>query len=125
VIRYRDEAEAIAIANDSLTAAGGLVERLRAGGARRSADSHGTMWMNDYHVFNDLTPSAGTSRAASVANSHVGTRGVHRVKHVHVGSEGYPALRPGNRCCLSYPRTTALSWTGPTASRSVRDELPP
>jgi alcohol dehydrogenase class IV len=36
------------------------------------------------------------------------------VKHVHIGSEGHPALRPGNRLVLSYPRTTGFSWTGPT-----------
>jgi aldehyde dehydrogenase (NAD+) len=75
----------------------------------------GTMWINDYHVFSDLAPFGGYKQSG--IGRELGMWGLEEyteLKHVHIGSEGHPALRGGNRLLLSYPRTTNLNWAGPT-----------
>jgi aldehyde dehydrogenase (NAD+) len=117
VIRYKDVEEAIAIANDSPYGLAGGVWSKNVARAEQVASQvrTGTMWVNDYHVFNDLAPFGGYKQSG--IGRELGKWGLEEyteIKHIHVGSEGHPALRPANRLLLNYDKTTAFNWAGPT-----------
>ena len=127
VIRYRDEEEAIAIANDSdFGLAGGVwsrdLERARSVANRMRT---GTVWINDWHFFHDLAPFGGYKQSGVGREmGHLGLAEYTEVKHVHVGVEANPDAKAGHRMLvargrsLSYqyePRTRVLSGPGSLA----------
>ena len=126
VIRYRDEEEAIAIANDSDFGLAGRRLVARSRGARSVAERTrtGTVWINDWHFFHDLAPFGGYKQSGVGREmGHLGLAEYTEVKHVHVGVEANPDAKAGHRMLvsrgrsLSYqyePRTRVLS--GPGAS---------
>jgi acyl-CoA reductase-like NAD-dependent aldehyde dehydrogenase/alcohol dehydrogenase class IV len=124
VIRYRSEEEAIAIANDSeFGLAGGVwsknFERAQAVAAQLRT---GTVWINDWHFFNDLAPFGGYKQSGIGREmGHLGLAEYTEVKHVHVGVEGNADAKPGHRMMVkrgasqSYqyePRTRIVSGPG-------------
>ena len=69
----------------------------------------GTMWINDYHVFNDLAPFGGYKQSG--IGRELGLWGLEEyteVKHVHVGAEGQPGAQRGHSAARAIARTTAL-----------------
>ncbi|HEY6413713.1 MAG TPA: aldehyde dehydrogenase family protein, partial [Edaphobacter sp.] len=127
VIRYRDEEDAIAIANDSeFGLAGGVwsrdLERAQSIAARMRT---GTVWINDWHFFHDLAPFGGYKQSGIGREmGHFGLAEYTEVKHVHVGVEANPDAKGGHRMLVkrgpsqSYqyePRTRVLSGPGSLA----------
>jgi acyl-CoA reductase-like NAD-dependent aldehyde dehydrogenase len=88
VIRYRDEEEAIRIANDSIYGLGGSVwsrDLERATAVARRIDS-GTIWINDYHLISPKYPFGGYKQSG--IGRELGPHGLEEyleVKHIHVG----------------------------------------
>jgi aldehyde dehydrogenase (NAD+) len=124
VLRYRNEDEAIAIANDSdFGLAGGVwsrdLERAQSIAARLRT---GTVWINDWHFFHDMAPFGGYKQSGIGREmGHFGLAEYTEVKHVHVGVEANPDAKRGHRMLvsggrsLSYqyePRTRILSGPG-------------
>jgi aldehyde dehydrogenase (NAD+) len=127
VMRYHDEDEAVAIANDTeFGLAGGVwsrdLERARSIANRMRT---GTVWINDWHFFHDLAPFGGYKQSGIGREmGHLGLAEYTEVKHVHVGVEGNPDAKGGHRMLvnrglsLSYqyePRTRVLSGPGSLA----------
>ncbi|HLK39399.1 MAG TPA: aldehyde dehydrogenase family protein [Polyangiaceae bacterium] len=133
VIRYKDEEEAIAIANDSeFGLAGGVwsrdLPRAQSVAARMRT---GTVWINDWHFFHDLAPFGGYKQSGIGREmGHFGLAEYTETKHVHVGVEANPDAKVGHRMLvkrspsLTYqyePRTRVLS--GPGAVARLHAEL--
>ena len=88
VIPYKDESEALRIANDSMYGLGGAVwsqNEERALSVARQIET-GTVWINDYHLINVRFPFGGYKQSG--IGRELGPWGLHEyqeVKHIHVG----------------------------------------
>ncbi len=93
VIRYRDEDDAVRIANDSVYGLGGAVwseNKDRAVALARRIET-GTVWINDYHMINVRFPFGGYKQSG--VGRELGKWGLaeyHEVKHIHVGESTPP-----------------------------------
>ena len=93
VIRYKDEAEAIRIANDSVYGLGGAVwsaNKDHAVAVARKIET-GTVWINDYHMINVRFPFGGYKQSG--VGRELGKWGLaeyHETKHIHVGESTDP-----------------------------------
>jgi aldehyde dehydrogenase (NAD+) len=90
VIPYKDDEEAIRIANDSMYGLGGAVwskNEDRALSVARQIQT-GTVWINDYHLINVRFPFGGYKQSG--VGRELGPWGLHEyqeVKHIHVGQD--------------------------------------
>jgi len=93
VIRYKDEEEAIRIANDSVYGLGGAVwsqNKEHAIAVARRIET-GTVWINDYHMINLRFPFGGYKQSG--IGRELGKWGLaeyHEIKHIHVGNSTSP-----------------------------------
>ncbi|HYD49892.1 MAG TPA: aldehyde dehydrogenase family protein [Terriglobales bacterium] len=93
VIRYKDEDEAVRIANDSVYGLGGAVwsqNQERAVALARRIET-GTVWINDYHMINLRFPFGGYKQSG--VGRELGKWGLaeyHELKHIHVGESTPP-----------------------------------
>ena len=88
VIRFKDDDEAVRIANDSMYGLGGAVwssNEERAISLARRLET-GTVWINDYHMINVRFPFGGYKQSG--IGRELGPWGLsayQEVKHIHVG----------------------------------------
>jgi aldehyde dehydrogenase (NAD+) len=93
VIRYKDEDEAVRIANDSVYGLGGAIwssNKERAVAMAKRIET-GTVWINDYHMINLRFPFGGYKQSG--VGRELGKWGLaeyHEMKHIHVGEETPP-----------------------------------
>ncbi|HXC52200.1 MAG TPA: aldehyde dehydrogenase family protein [Candidatus Limnocylindrales bacterium] len=93
VIRFKDEDEAVRIANDSVYGLGGAVwseNTDRAIALARRIET-GTVWINDYHMINLRFPFGGYKQSG--VGRELGKWGLaeyHEMKHIHVGESTGP-----------------------------------
>jgi hypothetical protein len=89
VLKYEDEAEAVAMANDSIYGLGGGLFSSNMARAQRIAGEvrTGTMWINAYHAFGDFAPFGGYKQSGfGRENGDEGLKAYTQVKRVHVGA---------------------------------------
>ncbi len=87
VIKYDTDDEAIAIANDSIYGLGGGIFTSNSKRAERIAQEvrTGTMWINNYHVFSDMSPFGGYKQSG--VGREMGAEGLAeytQVKRIHM-----------------------------------------
>jgi len=93
VIRYKDEDEAVRIANDSVYGLGGAIwssNKERAVALARRIET-GTVWINDYHMINLRFPFGGYKQSG--VGRELGKWGLaeyHELKHIHIGADTPP-----------------------------------
>jgi aldehyde dehydrogenase (NAD+) len=93
VIRYKDEDEAVRLANDSVYGLGGAVwseNKDRAVAQARRIET-GTVWVTDYHMINLRFPFGGYKQSGF--GRELGKWGLaeyHEIKHIHVGESTPP-----------------------------------
>ncbi|MBU2552703.1 MAG: iron-containing alcohol dehydrogenase, partial [Proteobacteria bacterium] len=117
VIKFDDDEEAAAIANDSIYGLGGGVWSRDIARAEHMAESvrTGTMWINDYHAFADFCPFGGFKQSG--IGRELGLEGLTEyteVKRVHVSSEGDATHKMAFGMLLDYPKSTSFQFMAPT-----------
>ena len=108
VIKYRDDAEAVAIANDSeygLSAGVWSTNTERALGIARQLES-GTVWINDWHMVNAMYPFGGVKQSGLGRELGLGALDEYvEPKFVHVDMTDNPADRV-HALVVSTPRSS-------------------
>ncbi len=121
VIKFDDDDQAIAVANDSIYGLGGGVWSTDTARAERIAAGvrTGTMWVNDYHAFGDFCPFGGYKQSGVGRElGHYGLAEYTQIKRVHVSAEGDPTNKMAFQMMFEYPKTGSYQYLGPTKVNS-------
>ncbi len=117
VIPFKDDEEAVAIANDSIYGLGGGIWSMDLARAEKMAAKikTGTLWINDYHVFGDYCPFGGYKQSGIGRElGHHGLEEYTEVKRVHVAGEGNPQNKRNLQMMFSYGKNQSFRFMGPT-----------
>lgn len=121
IIKFDDDDEAVAIANDSIYGLGGGVWSRNTRRAERIAQGvrTGTMWINDYHALGDYCPFGGYKQSGVGRElGHEGLAEYTEVKRVHVAAEGDVTGKMGFAMMLDYPKSSSFQYLCPTIINS-------
>jgi aldehyde dehydrogenase (NAD+) len=120
VIPFKDEAEAVRIANDSVYGLAGGVWSADTARAVKVAEQlrTGTVWINDWHMINPRYPFGGYKQSGlGREHGEIGFNEYREVKHIHVDLGGQSRARHP-WWDLTVPRTDRPAAPGPDASGS-------
>lgn len=127
VIKYDDEEEAVAIANDSIYGLGGGVfssSNERAEKIARKMQT-GTVWINNYHAFGDFCPFGGYKQSGF--GREMGESGLSefvQVKRLHVSSYAAVGASPAMSILSDDKKTPYVQYKSPTNIISGSGSLP-
>jgi aldehyde dehydrogenase (NAD+) len=127
VIKYDNEEEAVAIANDSIYGLGGGVFSQSNARAVRIAQQirTGTVWINNYHIFADFTPFGGYKQSGVGRElGHAGLAEYTQIKRIHVNSFAAVESNFTMACLSDETKTSFIQYSSPTNVISGHGTLP-
>ena len=117
VIKFEDDEEAVAIANDSIYGLAGGVFSTNIARAERVARAirTGTLWINNYHIFADFCPFGGYKQSG--VGREFGLESLHeytQVKRIHVNSMADPRSNLHFQLLSDYKKVDSFRYNCPT-----------